>query len=66
MRMSEALGYPCRDPVRLLALAVIARWKEDHERGMRDDLGEEWAELAEVPSAWILEAHAAGATLGAR
>jgi hypothetical protein len=55
-RFSEACTYPVKDPLRFLAAAVIARWVEDRHKGMSDELGEEWAEMAEVPWAWVAEA----------
>jgi len=51
--MTEALGFPCHDPLRLLALAVIMRWLDD---GAPDEMGTEWVDEAEVPERWLLEA----------
>jgi len=52
-RMTDAIGFPCRDPLRLLALAVIMRWLDD---GAADEIGTEWAAEAEVPERWLREA----------
>lgn len=55
--ISSAFRYPCRDPIKLLALAVILRWRQD---GARDDIGQEWVDAADVPESWIREAAHAG------
>jgi hypothetical protein len=54
--INEASYYPTKDPLKLLAAAVILRWLED---GANDEIGEEWAEHAEVPPRWLVEAAAA-------
>jgi hypothetical protein len=56
MLITDALGYPSKDPLRLLALAVILRWTKD---GAADEMGEEWLEAA------VLDARCSGVTLGA-
>jgi len=56
MAVTEAFKFPTRDPLRLLALVVILRWQYD---GAVDEIGEEWAEAAEVSPGWLTEvAHA--------
>lgn len=44
------------DPCRLLAIGVILRWVEDVRLGKKRDLeiGQEWAELADVPEEWLV------------
>jgi len=54
MRMTDAFAYPVRDPLKLLAAAVLARWVEDRQRGREGgEIGDEWAEAAEVPLQWL-------------
>jgi len=51
---TEALTYPVRDPLRLLALGVLLRWAQDVREGYADvELGQEWIDEAEVRAEWI-------------
>jgi hypothetical protein len=53
---TEALHYPVRDPLRLLALGVLLRWAQDVREGYADvELDEEWIDRAEVRAEWIGE-----------
>lgn len=54
-RFSEACTYPVKDPLKFLAVAVIARWVEDRQKGVGEpEIGEEWAEMAEIPAQWLV------------
>jgi hypothetical protein len=54
-RFADACTYPVGDPLRFLAAAVIARWAEDRRKGNGDlEIGEEWAEMAEIPKVWLV------------
>ena len=53
---TEALTFPVRDPLRLLALGVLLRWAQDVREGHADvELDEDWIDLAEVKTEWVLE-----------
>ena len=51
----------CKEPLRLLACCVIALWLQDCRRAPAEPIGEEWADLAGVPAAWLKEVASAQA-----
>lgn len=51
-RLADALTFPCKEPLRLLAAAVILRWIDD---GATDEIDTQWAQHADVPPSWLAE-----------
>jgi hypothetical protein len=53
---TEAMAFPVRDPLRLIALGVLLRWAQDVREGYADvELDEAWISAAEVKTDWVLE-----------
>ena len=53
---TEAMGYPIRDPLRMIALGVLLRWAQDVREGYADvELDDAWVSAAEVETEWVRE-----------
>jgi len=56
--MNEAWSSPHfgDSPERLLALAVLLRWRVDQLRGDTDECGQEWFDILGLPLEWAAAA----------
>ena len=52
-RQTYAFGGEVTDPLRLLALAVVSRWVDDHNKNPHEPVPEAWIEAAGIPEAWL-------------